>query len=650
MADVMSDIPRSISTTPWRASLTGMTSALALAVSFPALAQQVFELDEITVTANRVPTDIQRSGASVTVVSREELEAGGETSLSEALNRLPGISVTQSGGFGTTAQLTIRGAGPRYVAVYVDGVRVDDPTGITTETDFGAFAIDDVERVEVLRGTQSALYGSSAVGGVISITTRRPQRDGFSQEAAVEGGSNSTYGGRYTLAFRDHRMEAALTLAHRRSEGFSAWEGLLPAPTGLERDGFEMTRLSSSFRYQASEALAFGFSAFAQRTDADYDGSGDAFADNEIRRRDWGGRVFAEYDTGTVRHELSLSHYNITRHFVEGGLPAGWYEGDRTGLAYQGSAAIHDGLTLVWGADTTQDRGEFEASLAGRERMRTSGAFGQALWSPFSGLDLSATARVDRSSDYGTFTSGRISAAWQASEALTLRGAVARGFTAPSINQRFGANYGFTLVAPNPGLQPETSRSAELGADWRQGGVTLGATVFRIETDNAIEWCGDWADACGFALPPGYSNAYQNIPGVTRRQGVELAASAALNDRLTLSGNYTFTQTRTPAGAQLTLIPRHVLNLSLDAALTDRLSGTLTARHVAGRANQQDWSAGVSREMPSYTVLNTSLRYAVTDYADVMLRVDNVFNRQYQQVFGYGTPNRSYYIGVAARF
>lgn len=646
----MSDTSRRFWTAPVHIHMVAMTSALALGVPAPALAQQVFDLDEITVTANRVPTELQRSGASVTIVSREELEADGETRLSEVLNRLPGVSVARSGGFGAPAHVTIRGAGPRYVAVYVDGVRVDDPTGITTETDFGAFAIDDIERLEVLRGTQSALYGGSAVGGVISITTRRPQRDGFSQEAAVEAGANRTLGGRYTLAFRDERMETALTIAHRRSDGFSAWEGLLPAPAGLERDGFELTRLSASFRYQASEALAFGFTAFGQRSRIEYDGYGDAFADNESRRNEWGGRVFAEYDTGAVRHEVSLSHYDIARRFFEGGAPAGWFLGDRTGLAYQGTATVNDGLTLVWGADTTQDRGEFDSSIAGRERIRTAGAFGQVLWSPVVGLDLSATLRVDRSGDFGTFTSGRVSAAWQTNDNLTLRGAVARGFTAPSINQRFGANYGFTIVAPNPGLRPETSRSAELGADWRQGGMTLGATVFRIDTDNAIEWCGNWADPCGFALPPGFTNAYQNIAGVTRRQGVELSARADLSDRLSLGANYTFTATRAPDGSRLTMVPRHVVNLSLDAVLTDRLSGTVSARHVAGRANQQDWLAGVSREMPAYTLVNTSLRYAVNDHADVLLRVENLFNQRYQQVWGYGTPGRSYYLGVAARF
>lgn len=633
-----------------RLPLAGLAGVLAIAAPFPVLAQQAFDLDEITVIANRVATEIQRSGASVSVIEREELERDGETSLGGVLNRLPGLNVTRSGGFGTAAQLTIRGAGPRYVAVYVDGVRVDDPTGITTEFDFGSLAIDDIERLEVLRGSQSALYGGSAVGGVVSVTTRRPQQDGFSQEAAVEGGSNNTFGGRYTLAFRDSRMETSVTLAHRRSDGFSAWEGALPRTPGLERDGFDMTRLSAYFRYQASEALAFGFSAFTQRTRAEYDGYGNPSADNESQRREWGGRAFAELDTGVTRHELSLSHYDITRRFNEGGAPAGWYEGDRTSLAYQGSTSVNEGLTLVWGADTTVDRGEYEASLAGRESMRTMGAFGQALWSPTAGLDIAATARVDRNRDFGTFTSGRISAAWQASDTLTVRGAVGRGFTAPSLNQRFGANFGATMVAPNPNLQPETSRSAELGVDWRSGDVSLGATVFRIDTDNAIEWCGAWADPCTFALPPGFTNAYQNIPGVTRRQGVELSASAPLNDRLTLGANYTYTDTRTPAGDQLTMVPRHVVNLSLDAILTDRLSGTVSARHVAGRAPQDDFLAGVSRRMPNYTLFDTSFRYAVNDHADVVLRVDNVFDRQYQEVWGYGTPGRSYYLGVAARF
>lgn len=650
MAVVMPEIPtRFVVVTP-RARLGGIVSALALMAALPVQAQQVYDLDAITVIANLIPTEIQRSGASVSTATREEIEDSGATHVADFLRRLPGVSIAQSGGPGAAAQVRIRGANPRYVALYVDGVRVDDPTGIAAEFDFGLMSIDDVERIEVLRGTQSALYGSSAVGGVINITTRRPAQDGLSHEMAAEVGSNRTAAARYTFAFRDERLEAALTIAHRRSDGISSWEGALPTPPGLERDGFESTRLSASMRYQASEAFAFGLAAFGQTAVAEYDDYGNAAADNETRRREWGGRIFAEYDTGMVRHELALSHYDISRREFSGGLPAGWFLGDRTGLSYQGTAALNDTLTLVWGADTTRESGEFAASLAGRASMRTSGIFGQALWSPFEGLDISATARIDRNSDFGNFTSGRISAAWQASDSVTLRGAVARGFTAPSINQRFGANYGFSVVAPNPGLRPETSRSMELGADWHNGPNTISATVFRLDTDNAIDWCGVWADPCGFALPPGFTNAYQNIPGMTRRQGIELSASTALSDTLTLSGAYTYTHTRTPAGTQLTMVPRHDLNLTLDAELSARMRGSVSAQHVAGRANQMDWLSFVSRPMPDYTVVNTSVRYALSARADVVLRIDNLLDRQYQQVWGYGTPGRSYTLGVAARF
>ncbi len=633
-------------------ALTGLALSFALAAPQSARAQQVYDLAAITLFSNFVPSAIQRSGASVSVVTRDEIEASGISQVADVLNRLPGVTMAQSGGAGGPAQVRIRGASPRHVAVYMDGVRVDDPTGISTEFDFGLMATDDIERIEVLRGTQSALYGSSAVGGVVNLTTRAPSRDGFSQELAAEAGSNDTYGLRYTLGFRDERFESVLTLSHRRSRGVSAWEGPLPVAPGLERDGFETSRLSLSMRYQASEALAYGFSLFAQDSMLDYDGYGDPSGDYTASRDERGGRVFAEYDTGAVRHELSLTRYDITRRYFLSGAPNGWFQGDRTVLGYQGTSEVRPGLTLIWGADTAQESAEFGASLTGREAIRTSGLFGQALWSPVEGLDISATARVDRNSDFGDFLSGRLTAAWQATDTIVLRGAIARGFTAPSVNQRYGAIYPFYNIAPNPALTPETSLSYEIGADVTLGSATIGATLFQLDTDNAIEWCGAWAPACGFVLPVGFDNAYQNVPGATRRRGLELAASMPLNERLTLSGAYTYMHAKDPTGARLVRVPRHDLTLTLDADVTERLRASVSAQHVAGLPDETDWTGwpAVPVAMADYTVVNANFRYALTANADVILRIDNLFDREYQQVWGYSAPDRSFYLGVAARF
>ena len=608
-------------------------AGLAALAALPAQAQTV-DLGRITVLANLIATEIQRSGASVTVVERDEIDRSGAVQVGDLLARLPGVSLTQDGPIGTSATLRIRGADARYIAVYVDGIRIDDPSGITTSTDFGHLTLDDVDRIELLRGTQSALYGGSAVGGVINISTARPERDGFSQSAAAEVGSYGTAAARYTLAFRDARMESTLTLAHRQTRGFTAWEGLPGTPgftPDAERDGFRSTRASGTFRYQASDTFAWGFAGFAQRSVNEYDGFMAPDADNESRRRQAGGRVFAEFDTGAMRHELSVSAIRISRREFETGAPAGQFTGRRTSLAYQGVADVAAGVTLIWGADTMLERAESAALSVGEGRMRTSGVFGQMLWQPVAALDISATARVDRNSAYGTFASGRLTAAWQLDNATTLRGAVARGFRPPSLSERFDD---FGWFVGNPDLQPETSTSAEIGIDHALAtGAELSATLFLLDTDNLITFDG--------SVSP---NTLNNLPGISRRRGLEFAGRLPVGARVMLGAAYTYTSARTAAGARLSRVPRHDLTLTLDAELTDRLRGTLVAQRVAGRP------ADFGTPMGDYTVVGGNLRYAVTDRADIYLRVENLFDRQYQHTANFATPGRSFHAGVAARF
>lgn len=619
--------------------LTPALASLATLAALPAQAQFV-DLGQITVLATRVATEIQRSGASVSVLDRAEIEASGAAHVSDLLARLPGVSVVRTGGPGAQSGLRIRGASPGYVAVYVDGIRVDDPTATSVQTDFGHMTLDDIGRIEVLRGTQSALYGGSAVGGVVSITTRRPERDGFSQEVAAEVGSYRSRAARYTLGFRDEQMEASVTLAHRRTRGFTAWEGVPGTPDftpDAEPDGFEATRLSASFRYRASETLSFGVSGFSQRSRNEFDTSDpitfvmDPDSDAVTRWRQSGLRIFAEVDTGAVQHELSATGYRLARDIFENGDFSNGFAGRRTTLAYQGVADVTPAVTLIWGADTMLERATAETLPEGREQTRTTGAFAQVLWAPTEDLDLGATARVDRNSAFGSFTTGRLTAAWQVTPQTTLRGAVARGFRPPSLDERFG-DYGFFVG--NPELTPETSNSAEIGLDHRfGGGAEIGATLFWLNTDNLITYDAN-------AVP----NTLENLPGTSRRHGLELSGRMPVGDRLTLTGAYTYINARQPSGDRLTRVPRHDLALGLDAAIAERWRGGVNLQHVAGRAEE------FGSVFEDYTVVNANLRFAVTDHADLYLRFENLFDRQYQQVPGYATPGRSVYFGVAARF
>lgn len=602
-------------------------AALACALGAPAQAQQVFDLDEIVFSANFAPTLRNRTGASVTIVGAEELQKAGDQQVVTLLARLPGVSVTQSGGLGQPASLRIRGSNPRYVAVYVDGIRVDDTTGIANEFDFRAMTSGDIGRIEVLRGSQSAMFGGSAVAGVVNITSKRAEADGFSQSVAAEFGSYGTATASYSLGFRDDRFEASLTATHLRTRGFSAFDTLPKDPANAP-DGADSSRLSFAARYQVSEDFAVGGSAFVARSDADYDDFG-ADAPNTSKRQEVGARVFAEYRTGIVLHEVAASRYRMQRVFFS---PAeDRYFGVRDSVSYRATAEVSETLTLILGADTMRETARTPSNLT--NVTRTSGVFGQALWAPHDDLDISVTARVDRDSAFGTFPTGRLAFAWQAAEGVTLRGAVARGYLSPSIFQRFGEPlFG---IGPNPGLRPERSRSAELGVDMEfAGGAIVSATAFYISVENAIDYV--------FGAPP----TYQNLVGKSPRKGLELSAQLPVGEAIVLGASYTYTDARQPSGARLARVPRHELGVTVDAALAERLSGNLSVHHVADRT--PDGFPAVP--MPDYTVVNAGLRYALTPSLDLTLRVENLFNARYQQVQGYGTPERSVYVGVASRF
>ena len=618
------------------------TLAAALLGAAPAAAQQPFALDEIVFSANPFPAPAGRTGTAITVIDREQIEAAGDTRLADTLARLPGVSVTGFGPTGTTAFLRIRGVPQRFVSVYVDGVPVGDPANPGGDVDFGALTAADIERVELLPGAQSAIYGSGAAAGVVWITTRRPEAEGTEQRFRVTAGSFRTFGATYELARRTERMESALTLSALRSRGFSA------ASAGTEPDGVRLGRASVSTRYRATDAVTFGVSAFAQRSAGDYDDF-NADADNRQTRREIGGRLFAEIGTGAADHVIEFTGYRLARRDETGATGAiDRFSGSRLGLGYSGTMQVAPSLTLAWGADATRERA-VSPSVPDGVSSTVVGAFGQALWAPTDRLDVSATARVDRNSDYGTHTTGRLAMAHRTTEALTLRASLGNGFRAPSISQRFGASGGAFPFRGDPDLRPERSRSLDLGADLElAGGVRIGLTGFLLDTSNLIVDTFCPFDPDTFSCVAGTFNSVQNVPGRSRSRGVELAFAAPLGERVTISGNYTWTDARDAGDARLLRVPRHDASLQLDAAVTDRIAATLAVQHVAGRRDfRTDFTQG---PIPDYTVVHASARYALTDRAELSLRVENLFDRRYERIAGYAASGRAVHVGLGARF
>lgn len=614
-------------------SLIALLSALAV----PAQAQDI-ELDEIIVTAFKTAIERMRTGVSAAVIEPSAKAAPDSAQVVESLSRLPGVSVSTQGPLGSPARLRIRGADQRYIAVFVDGIRVTDPTSVQTEYDFGTLPSASIGRIEVLRGSQSALWGGSAVGGVVNISTPRPTEDGTQQTAQVEAGRYDTRSLTYGLVHKQGALETTLNLSHFRTEGYSA------AAAGTEADGAEVNRASATLRYQVNSALALGGALFQQQANSEYDDFG-ADAANTKSATETGARLFAELSLGNTEHVFDITHYQIGRDVTDwSGLSS--FDGRRTTFGWQATTELTDAFSLVYGADTMLETGTYSNLPTGRAETRISGAFAQGLWAVTPDFDVSATARVDRNSSFGSFETGRVALAWRPDDATVLRAAVATGYRAPSIDERFG-NYpdpSYPFVG-NPALTPEESLSYELGVERQFGnGATVSATLFKLDVDNQIAYT-----SCpltpAFICVPGTVSTLNNIPGTSERQGVEIAASLPLGEVAKVDLAYTYTDARRQTGARIGLVPKHELTLSVSGAVNDRISAAVSVKHVVDRMDDFAFAP-----MPDYTVVSAEASYKVSDGAEAYLRVENLFDEQYQTSSGYNTAGRSAFVGLRARF
>ncbi len=607
--------------------LSALTGASLLALAGQtAVAQIAFELDEITFSANRTPTARASAGATVTVITGDEIRASGEARVIDYIARMPGVGVLARGPVGALSSITIRGASRNYVQVLVDGIDVTDPSGPQVAFDFGQLLTDDVSRIEILRGAQSALYGSSAIGGVVSITTARAEEEGFTQTVAAEAGTYSTLRGSYGLAFRQGDTDLALTISGIETDGFSAAD---EADGNTEDDGYSATRLSFSGGTRLQNGVELGLSGFLQDGEGEYDEQfpvGDGSPDELTRAETWGLRGFIRFDSGAIRNELALTGFRIERNDTGSTVFGPFdvtYAGERTGLSYQGDMVLGGG-ELSFGGSLNRESYDQSGSFGpGGGDNTVAAVFAEYALAATQTLDLTGTVRLDSHSEFGEFATGRLAGAWRVRPDVIVRSSLANGFRAPSNYELFGPFVG------NPDLEAEESLSFDLGVEKLFGDTgMISATLFYNETDNLIDYDGA---------------SYIQIPGTVIRRGLELEASHAISDRLTLSGNYTFTDDKTPAisagNTWNTSFGKHDLSIALDAAITDRLRGVFTVQHVADR-----------QSLPDYTLANVMLTQEINDSAEAYLRIENLTDEQYQLIEGYGTSGRAFYAGFRARF
>lgn len=586
-----------------------LVSLLASACAAPALAQT--PVSELVVT--RLPvSEAEITGARV--IDRAEIETRQTTFATDLLTTVPGVAVIRNGAFGGVAAIKIRGVTADKTLVLIDGVPAGDAADPNGAFDAGALQLADIDRVEVLSGPQSSLWGSDAIGGVVAFTTRDLQ--GLRLEA--EGGSMASARGFLGAGVAADAYALNATLARFRTDGISK------AANGAEDDGFASFTASLGGRAKIGSVRLDGR---VRRTHSDIDIDGFAapaflLGDTPDRNksRAWSGFARATAGAFGFEHQLSVSLYDLARDNLSA-FPSR-YTANRQ--VYRWTSAY--GRSLVIGAERT----DIDADLDGRlsQDLSNTSAFAVARLAPVARLTLTGSARIDDPDQFKSKVTGRAAAALDLGAGFTLTGSIGTGFKTPTVSQYV---CDFCFAPPVP-LRPEFARGYDLRLGWESddGRHRAAITAYRLRVKDQIVYSG--------------LGRYENVAR-TRGEGVEAEALVTLAEGLRAKLAYAVTEAEDAAtGLTLLRTPRRS---GAAALLWDggRWSGSLTARAESAQADTDlDGFSRIRRK--GFVVADVAGAYRLSPAIALTARVENIGDRRYQETFGYGEPGRAVYVGV----
>ena len=642
--------------------LKNSVAFVALSIAFPALAQapeEMFDDSGIVVTATRTPTPLDQVPASITVLDKAAIDRAQDIGATELLLRTPGISMSRNGGYGTATSLRIRGAESEQTVVVIDGVKLNDPSSTGGGYNFANLLIGDAQRIEVLRGPQSTLWGSQAIGGVVNIVTASPQAP-IEGSFDIEGGSRDTVSARAALGGVSGPLSWRIGGQSFTTEGISA---IAPAFGGGERDGYTNRNVAGRAELALGANASIDLRGYYSTGRVEIDGfSGDA-PDYSHNREfvGYAGLNFALLD-GRLRNRIAYNYTDTDRDSYSPELerPLSFEAaGKNRRFEYQGIFDLSDRISATFGVENERSRFKSRSpsgSLADplpdfvRGKAEITSVYGQLTVRPLDGLTINGGVRHDDHNRYGGRTLFSAGGIWTLPSGTTLRASYGEGFKAPSLYQLF-SEYG------NVNLDPERAHGWEAGAQQAFFGdmLTIGATYFERTTTGQIIYNGcDVGTTDPLCVVPGTDTPrwgyYLNVARA-EAHGVEADAAFRLGG-LTLDGNYSWTVAEDRSagtaneGNWLPRRPRHLANASLSY---DFAFGLTLGSAVRWAGKSYDNASNATR-LDDYTLVDLRAEYRLSDSLRLFARAENVFDEQYMTAYRYGTLGRSIYAGIRGRF
>ncbi|MBK9306519.1 MAG: TonB-dependent receptor [Nitrospira sp.] len=662
---------------PWFVSTGILLLLWSFLFSFPVRAQEVAMADQsevlqapdIVVSATKTPIPAKQVTSAVEVITGEEMQQRKVRTVAEALRWTSGLAVFQSGGIGTTVGVRMRGGTPQQTLVLIDGAIVNSATD--GSYDFANLTSDNIERIEILRGSQSMLWGSDAMGGVINIITKRgrekPNVSAFAEYGSFntirEGGSLSGKKGPIDFSGSITRLDTAgfSAINYRRGaaerDGYHNWQGSVRLGADLPKDG----RLEFSFRWLDGivnfDGFSFNPTTFASNP-ADVLGARSrstqyVFAGNYAQPiTDWWS---AKLTLSRATENLVSNGGVVERNLVSGTTgPIGFPFRSQIGttsnrIEWQHNIQVWKPLKLTAGYQFREQRGDNRDLLTNttvfeNKSVSSHAGFGEAQLNLWDRVFGTAGIRQDEYNVFGSATTYRITGGYLHRETGTkLRGSYATGFRAPTINELFFPGFG------NPNLKPEKSQALDVAIEQAlpndRGSISVG--YFWTRYRNLILSVFDPAEC---TAPGSFGFCAQNV-GLAKAEGVEVSTKLKLYrdgrwvKNLDLQIQYTYAATRDVSSGLDTHLPKwplHQISTIVSYQPIESLRANLEGRYVG----EQFGNTGNGNPTPSFVVWNLSASYDVTKYMQAYLRLDNIFNEKYEETLFFGTPIRSIFGGV----
>ncbi len=592
------------------------------------------QVEEVIVSASLLPLEATRSANAITVIDSEQIKSRAALSVSDLLRDVPGLAVSRSGVLGSLTDIRARGAEANHLLVLVDGVEINDPSQ-SDQLNWGTLSTTGIERIEIVRGPQSSMRGSDAIAGIINIITASADKP-FSADVYSEAGSWSTTRNGFSLGHQAENFNMRFGASHIESEGTN----VRPLTGSTDRDGYRNTGLNLKANYQFNAQTALSFMSRYTNGMAEFD---DSFSEDHYSDFNRGlTQIKSSYNSndGLWSHSASIAVANFENDNFNAGSPNGSTESSKQNYSYIGSRyweVANQRLSLALKREEEEFK-QFGGWATGADANRfvernTDSVALEYRFDPNDSITLALSSRYEDNDQFKSSATQRFEAVYQHHENLRFRGAWGTAVKNPTFTELYGIYWGFQS---NPNLIPEQSKSWELGFDRSllEGRLEFGATYFDAQLENEI---------IGFGMP-------QNADGLSERQGAELSSSFVVNDSLSVTAAYTYTDSVDASGIDEKRRPKNIGSINLAWQAQPDTKVNVNIQYNGSQIDSALAWGDPDVTLKAFTLVNVNVAYSPSSLLDVYMSLNNLFDKDYQEVNGYATLGFGANLGLRYKF